>query len=78
MPDTDGEPTVVRVMNNLLNNLDHVETTILYETLIPILVRDSGFFDGKGKVLNIDKVLEQNFIYARIDENEHRYGWKKR
>lgn len=77
--DTRGDGIVIKTMQLLLEKSKFVETTNFYELVIPIIVKSRGFFDEKGKILNIDRVLAEHFQYIQVEgSHEYHYGWTKK
>lgn len=73
-----GEDVVYKIANKLISKNGFIETSKLYEELIPIIVKERAFLDSNGKILDIDSFLEKHFKYGEIElKNEKKHGWKK-
>jgi DNA modification methylase len=51
----------------------------LYEKLIPLLVKNNAYTNTKGKVVEIEEILNRNFVYGSQKINKKIiYGWTKK
>lgn len=51
----------------------------LYERLIPLLVKNNAYTDRDNKVVNIEDILNKEFIYDnKINDGVIIYGWRKK
>ncbi len=72
---------VERLIDQLIESNNGITPSKLYEKLIPKIVRSESYYDDNGKVLNIEKILENQYSYvANNDHNKigDKYQWKKK
>lgn len=76
--DINGEKIVLKGAESLFNSYEFIETTKLYEHIIPLLVSKRAFLDSSGNILNIDKLLAKHYKYKEVENSYgHVYGWIK-
>lgn len=49
----------------------------MYEKLIPFIVNNNFYKDEFGSVINIDEILQSNFLYSK-NKNTNNYQWQNR
>ena len=55
----------VKTTNKMVKKQGYVEPSTLYEKLIPKLIHERAYYDSSGKILDIDKVISQQFKYIQ-------------
>lgn len=78
LTDVPGEKILNREVAKLFQKSSFIETSKLYEKIIPVIVKKRAFFDLEGKVLDIDKFLSSTYRPSEIKvDNKWLYGWSK-
>jgi len=74
-----GESLVITEVEKLLGkNNNFIEPARLYEIIIPIIIRNRAFLDSRGNVIDVEKLLNNNFDYIEQSNNGTiKYGWTK-
>lgn len=74
----DAEGLIVRNVNSWINNYGgHITPDSLYSKLIPLLVDNNAYTDKMGNVLDIEKILKNNFKYRPISgSGTSHYAWQ--
>lgn len=66
---------VKSVIKSLIEKNNGITPSKLYEELIPIIVHSEMYLDEKGRPLDIEKILKEQFDYVEV-ENENKIGAK--
>lgn len=73
----------IEFLKQLISNIITTHKTItpskLYEKLIPIVTKEECYFDENGKVIDIEKILKENYQYIKDESNTKLgdyYVWK--
>lgn len=69
------------VIEELVSKNNGISPSKLYEYLIPVIVRTETYLDENGNALDIEKILEENYSYIRIEEENkigESYQWIKK
>ena len=72
---------VEKLIDELIENNNGITPSKLYEKLIPKIVRSESYYDNNGKVLNIEKILENKYRYVEnVKQNKigDKYQWEKK
>lgn len=72
---------VEKLIDELIENNNGITPSKLYEKLIPRIVRSESYYDDNGKVLNIEKILENKYRYVEnVKQNKigDKYQWEKK
>ena len=64
---------IKKTVHDYLKNQNKSSSAKLYEYLIPQIISNHAFIDNKGNVINIESLLDKEFIYFE-ENNEH--FWK--
>ena len=74
----DAESLIIRNVNNWINNKGgYITPDTLYSKLIPLLVDNNAYTDKMGRVVDIEKILKNNFKYNPISDNGiSYYAWQ--
>lgn len=68
-------------IEKIIQQNSSITPTRLYEFLIPIIVENDSYHDKNGKGIDIEKILEDNYKYIEITDNNTRLGenfqWRK-
>ena len=68
---------IIETTRDLIGAHDGVTPDKLYAELIPLLVNTNALFQGKNENLDIDKILENHFIYiSQQSNNKTVYKWQ--
>lgn len=71
------EMIIAKVTKWINDSGNGVSADELYERLIPVIVENDAYSDRAGKVIDIEKLLNANFIYDKISsKNKDLYVWK--
>ncbi|GFD80401.1 hypothetical protein KUL118_32630 [Tenacibaculum sp. KUL118] len=68
----DGEVFIVNAVQNYLNKNGTVNSSQLYEFLIPEIINNYAVLNKRGKVINLEKLLLSHFNYKLINNT---YKW---
>lgn len=73
----------IEFLKQIISNIITIHKTItpskLYEKLIPIVTKEECYFDENGKVIDIEKILKENYQYIKDESNTKLgdyYVWK--
>lgn len=78
LKEINGEDIVYKATKKLIDKYDFIETSKLYEKLIPEIVKKMAFLDSNNKILDIDNFLLKHFKYEEVKfKDEKKYGWTK-
>ncbi|MBZ1530111.1 DNA adenine methylase, partial [Leuconostoc mesenteroides] len=72
---------VEKLIDELIENNNGITPSKLYEKLIPRIVRSESYYDDNGKVLSIEKILENKYRYVEnVKQNKigDKYQWEKK
>jgi len=72
----DGEVFIVNTVQEYLNSRGAVNSSELYEFIIPEIINNYAILDKKGKVINLEKLLLSHFNY-RIVNNTYKWDRKE-
>lgn len=67
----DGEAFIVGEIENYIQTHNGASPTQIYEFIIPLIVRNNVYTDKKGRVLNIERILDSNFEYVKNEDCKH-------
>lgn len=68
------------IKQNILKN-DGLPPYKLYELIIPEIVKNNAYNNEDGSVIDIEKILKENFDFVEIDENNKigdKFHWKQK
>ena len=69
---------IVKKISQLLSESENsITADKMYEKLIPFIVNNNFYKDEFGSVINIDEILQNNFLYSR-NEKINQYQWQNR
>jgi len=79
-PYDDSEKLITKSVKKWIRNRkDLLLSDVLYEKLIPLLVKNNAYTGKDGKVMNIENILRNNFLYSSKNKNGFlTYGWKEK
>lgn len=66
-------------ISTIIMESETITPSKLYEKLIPRVVEEECYFDEKGKAIDIEKILKENYQYTKVDSNMKLgdyYVWK--
>lgn len=66
-----GEEYILKVISRLIKKEGYVETSKLYESLIPVLVANNAYYDSAGRILNIDGFIKTKYTYKKMENGTH-------
>lgn len=71
---------VEKMIETLVKDNNGITPSKLYEHLIPIIVHSQTYFDEKGNMLDIERILEENYNYVEVGEGKigEEYQWVKK
>ncbi|MCP4653455.1 MAG: DNA (cytosine-5-)-methyltransferase [Candidatus Omnitrophica bacterium] len=67
---------IVNKIYNFLQKKQGASSALLYEYIIPEIVKKKAYLNEKGKVIQLEDLIRKNFDYIKID-NEYRWITKK-
>lgn len=71
----DGEVFIVNAVQEFLNKNGAVNSSELYEFIIPEIINNYAVLNKKGKVINLEKLLLSHFNYKLINNT---YKWDRK
>lgn len=81
VPINESKVYVEKIIESLVAENDGITPSKLYEYLIPIIIHAQTYLDEEGNVLNIEKILVDNYEYVKITDDGKigdKYKWKKK
>lgn len=81
VPPKESKKYVEEVIENLVFNNKGITPSKLYENLIPIIIYNQTYLDEEGNALNIEKMLEEKYVYVEsLEESKigEKYEWIKK
>lgn len=70
-----AERFIIRNIEKIIRKYKGVTHAKLYEELIPIIIQKNAYIDEKGDIIDIERLLNKNFVYKEFLVNEN--GRKK-
>lgn len=77
----DSKKFVVHLIEKLISENNGLTPSKLYELLIPKIVQNNAYNNEDGSVLDIEKILKDNFDYVEVDEYDklgEKFHWVKK
>ena len=74
-----SEEKVIHLINNLFVRKEILTVSQIFEEIIPQIVNERLYFNKDGKIIDIDNILEKNFVPIEKTINKKTvYAWKKK
>lgn len=72
---------ILAAIESIINHYNGITPSRLYENLIPIIVENEMYVDETGNIIDIEKILNENYEYVETDrDNEkgigNKYKWQ--
>lgn len=78
LKDVYGIELILAEVKKYFKKYEFIETTIMYEKLIPFIVNKRAYLDENNKIIDLDKLLNENYEYVEIEiDGGKKYGWKR-
>ena len=74
-----AEGYVKEQIANIIESHREITPTSLYEKLIPLITKTNSYTNSEGKVIDIEKILKDEYEYVRVDSQDKlggRFAWK--
>ena len=70
-----AEKLILMELYNQIKSNNGATSSELYEYIIPVIAHNRAYYNKQGKVIDIEKLLNDNFVYRNTDKTGESYKW---